>query len=279
MTIEQSYNLFGYRFRFRTNQPRAAQLFADLYSGRADWAGGASGNVYELWRRTGADREVQLTIRVPGIHVQVKPSFGDCLAGVEAAIAADLSRSRNGLHVIHGAVVYGPGGDILLSGRSGAGKTTLSLALAARGLRVGGDDIAVLDPSSNLLEPVPRCFHLDEQSVALLDRMGLALPEEAVREQFVTPQLLGVARPRPACIRFAFLLESERAATPTLVPQTQAELASALLKQTGRGHFTDIEGVRAIARLTGRCRGYRAWSADLGATADAVLRIARGGAL
>jgi hypothetical protein len=253
-------------------------LFADLYSGRADSTGGASGNVYELWRRAGADGEAQLTIQVPGVHVQIKPSFGDCLAGVEAAIATDLSRSSNGLHVIHGAVVYGPGGDILLSGCSGAGKTTLSLALAARGLRVGGDDIAVLDPSSNLLEPVPRCFHLDERSVALLDRMGLALPEEAVREQFVTPQLLGVVRPPPACIRFAFLLESERATAPKLVPQTQAQMASALLKQTGRGHFTDIEGVRAMARLAGRCRCYRAWSGDLGATADAVLRIVRGGA-
>ena len=273
MKIEQTYNLFGHRFTFRTNQARAAQLFADLYAGRTDTGGDSPGSVYELLRRAGANGEVQWTIEVPGMYVQIKPSLGDCLAGVEAAIANDLCHSSAGLHVIHGALVYAPEGDLLITGRSGAGKTTLSLALAARGLRVGGDDITVLDPATGLVEPVPRCFHLDEQSVALLAGMGLSLPEDALRDQFVTPGLLGVFQPPPARVRFAFFLEAERVAAPRLVSETQAEMVSALLKQTGRGRFTDLEGIHAMAGLIGRCRCYRVWAGELGATAEAVLRV------
>jgi hypothetical protein len=279
MKIEQTYNLYGYRFAFRTDQPRAAEWLSDLYSGRTETATGPSDKIYELLHRVGARGDRQWTIQLPGLDLQVKPSFGDCLARVEAAIATDLCRQINGLHVIHGAVVYAPEGDILISGYSGAGKTTLSLALAARGLRLGGDDIAVLDPASNLVEPVPRCFHIDEQSVALLAAVGLSLPQEALQNQFVTPRHLGVVQPPPALIRFVFLLEAERISVPKLVPQTQAEMTSALLEQTGRGRFSHIEGVNAMVQMVGRCRCHRVWSGELGATVDAVLGVVKGSLL
>jgi hypothetical protein len=60
--------------------------------------------------------------------------------------------------VIHAAVVARNGEAVILVGASGAGKTTLALALVDRGWSLVSDDLAVLDPTSgsilSLLKPV-----------------------------------------------------------------------------------------------------------------------------
>jgi hypothetical protein len=135
----------------------------------------------------------------------------------------------------------------------------------------------VLDPVSGMLLPHVRCFHIDQRSSELLAGVGLDLPADGLRDQFVIPADLGVPQPHPARLRFIFLLESERRQTPCIVPETQAQAVSVVLMQTGRGRFSDIEGVRAIARLTGAARCFRLWSGELRETASAILAIVRGG--
>ncbi|MBN8732624.1 MAG: hypothetical protein J0L64_18925 [Acidobacteria bacterium] len=273
MTNEHRYSLFGYRFSFRTNVARAAELVAELYAGSEDTSAGSPENHYSLLRQREQDGASCWRIEVPGTPPSDKRSLGDALSAVEASITADLARHPHGLHVVHGGVIYGPRGDLLLSGNSGAGKTTLSLALAARGLCVGGDDMAVLDPASGSLRPHPRCFHIDEHSARLLAGLGLRLPEDLMDDQFVTPRRLGLTAPRPARLRFVFFLEPERLPAPRILSQSQAQAASQLLLQTGRGQFADGEGVRAIAALTAGARCFQLWSGELAATADAVLRL------
>lgn len=270
MIIERRFTLFGYRILFRTNVARAAELLSALYVGREDDSFADPAGVYELWHR---DQAPEWTIDVPGPGLHSKASFGESISSLEAAITADLTRYPHGLHVVHGGVVYGPTGDLLLSGNSGAGKTTLSLGLVTRGLRVGGDDMSVYDPGADLYIPHPRCFHIDERSAELLAGIGLVLPVEGMRDDFLTPGDLGLAIPPPARVRFVFLLEPERLAAPRVEPETQAQAASRLLLQTGRGAFTDMEGVRAIARLTGGARCYRVWSGELGATVEAITKV------
>jgi len=273
MILEQRYSLFGYRFSFHTNVPRAAELFSRLYAGKTDSSAEATANLYQLLHCPDAAADEQWRIEVPGLAFHGKPTFGDSLYSIEASISRDLTRQDHGLHVVHGAVVYGERGDILLTGNSGAGKTTLSLALAARGLRVGCDDIAVLNPVDGLLQPHVRCFHIDARSAELLAGLGLELPADALRDQFVTPLDLGMSEMPPARPRFIFVLEPERRQAPLIVPETQAQAASALLMQTGRGRFSDLEGVRTIARLTGAASCFRLWSGDLASTAQAVLEL------
>lgn len=274
MTIAQGYKLFGYRILIRTDSARAAELFAALYAGREDNSSEAAAGIYELWRPSGGEETGEWMIRVPGPPPHGKPSFGEAIAAVEATISSDVARHPHGLHVVHGGVVYGPEGDLLLSGNSGAGKTTLSLALATRGLRVGGDDMSMLDPVSGVCVPHPRCFHIDERSAGMLAELGLGLPADGLRDQFVTPGDLGLPSPPAARIRFVFLLEPERLAAPRIVPETQAQAASRLLLQTGRGHFRDMDGVRAMSRFVGEAQCYRLWSGALGETVREVAHIA-----
>lgn len=270
MIIERRFSLFGYRILFRTNVARAGELLSALYVGREDETYEDPAGVYELWH---SERAPEWTIDVPGPGLHAKRTFGEAISSLEAAITADLTRYPHGMHVVHGGVVYGPTGDLLLSGNSGAGKTTLGLGLATRGFRVGGDDMSVYDPAADLYVPHPRCFHIDARSAELLAGIGLELPAEGMRDEFVTPGDLGLAKPPPARVRFVFLLEPERLAAPRIEPETQAQAASRLLMQTGRGAFTDMDGVRAIARLTGGAKCYRVWSGELGATVTALTNV------
>jgi len=272
MIVEQHFNLFGYRATFRTNHPRAAELLAELYTGASDGPANGSANLYELYHRPESSPDSQWTLSVPGRPFHTESTFGDSMQEIEACIAGDFGRCDHGLQTVHGALVYAPQGGILLTGFSGAGKTTLSLALAARGLRVGGDDLALLDKSTALLRPYPRCFHLDDRSLELLEATGLRLPADALRHQFVTPRDLGVTETPPVGVRFIFILEPQRLASPRIAPETQAQGVSFLLLQAGRVGSSDRDGVRLLARLAGSARCFRLWSGDLGATADALLR-------
>ena len=271
MIRERRFLLLGYRFRFRTNSARAEALLSALY--QDDPSSAPTGEAYELHEHTG-DNGVEWRIAVRRTF-HAYASFGSAMNALEASIADALVRHDTGLHVIHAATVYGPGGDLLLTGESGAGKTTLSLALTARGLRVGGDDTATLDPVTNTVLPVPRCFHIDTRSVALLAEAGVTLPADALGDGFVTPAHLGVVRPSPARIRFVFVLERERLAAPRIVPDTHARTIATLLMQTGRGHFSDRQAVDALRHMTSECKCFRLWSASLTTTTDEVAQLVR----
>ena len=271
----QAYNVFGHRFVFRCEDVNAARRVDTFYGAFRDEAA-ASEAAYQLLRSDAGVEGEGWSAHLPDGEVKTAPLLQDALYSVEVGICAEVMANTGSRHGIHGAVVYGTNGDLLISGVSGAGKTTLSLALAARGLRVAGDDAALLDSETYLIDALPRPFHLDDTSVQLLEEMDLKLPEEGWKYRFVTPADLGVVNPPPARIRFVFLLEPERGDQPLVTPQTQAEMTAALLMETGRGDFTDVEGVRALSGLIGQAESYRVRSGQLAATADAIVRIVSG---
>ena len=54
-------------------------------------------------------------------------------------------------------------------------------------------------------------------------------------------------------------------------------MTAALLMETGRGDFTDVEGVHALSALIGQSGCYRVRSGSLADTADAIVRLVGGG--
>jgi hypothetical protein len=88
---------------------------------------------------------------------------------------------------VHAASVSVNGCGALIVGRAGGGKTTLSLALAARGHGLLGDDMAAVRTQSRELLPFRRTVHI---------RSGLrdALVEEAIRRGTVAETSRGGAR-------------------------------------------------------------------------------------
>lgn len=70
---------------------------------------------------------------------------------VKAIITEAISRSlSDGWFLLHAALLRRGHRGLLISGAPGAGKTTLALALAARGLGYGSDDIVTVSPAGHL---------------------------------------------------------------------------------------------------------------------------------
>jgi hypothetical protein len=73
---------------------------------------------------------------------------------------------------LHGGAVANEHGAILLLAPSGHGKTTLTLALMARGFTPFTDDIILLDPHTLAVQPFPRCFHVDAGTTQVIQQLS-----------------------------------------------------------------------------------------------------------
>ncbi|MGA7955289.1 MAG: hypothetical protein WCA07_17395 [Gloeobacterales cyanobacterium] len=73
---------------------------------------------------------------------------------------------------LHGGAVANEDGAILLLAPSGQGKTTLTLALMARGFTPFTDDIILLDRHTLAVRPFPRCFHVDANTTQVIQQLS-----------------------------------------------------------------------------------------------------------
>lgn len=178
----------------------------------------------------------------------------------------------HGLFQLHGAALRAPGGDLLVAGGSGAGKSTTTLALAAAGLAVTGDDTVLLarrDARPALLA-LPRAFHVGEAAArafpALTPFLGPRFGETGKR--FLDADgALGRAHLRAAGPPRAILFPRVVAAAETtrLEPVAAADAlgrlieASALLVVDGAARVPE-----QLALLAELSDGARAYSVSLG---------------
>lgn len=70
--------------------------------------------------------------------------------------------------IIHAAVVERGGQALILPAPPGSGKSTLCAALVQRGWRLLSDELAMIDPVSGLLEPLPRPVSLKNASIDII---------------------------------------------------------------------------------------------------------------
>jgi hypothetical protein len=73
--------------------------------------------------------------------------------------------------LLHAASVERDGRALILTGLSGSGKSTLAALLGERGWRLMGDEFALLDLQSGLLQPFPRAVSLKNESVPEVEQM------------------------------------------------------------------------------------------------------------
>lgn len=124
------------------------------------------------------------------------------------SVMAAVMRQR-GLLVLHATVAFTPAGAVVLSGQSGAGKSTTLAALMQRGCAMIADDIAVIcfgaTGSVDVLPGVAQ-MHLWEDAAGRLglDIAGLK-PHPLRRRKAAVTAPIGVAGPLP--LRAIYLLE------------------------------------------------------------------------
>jgi hypothetical protein len=266
---EELFEVYGFLFRFCTNRPDARRSIARLYE-RFRCASRGETGVEALLEGD----------RIDGFRWRVGESAGTtsdlpgALWSLEAALCQAIIRSQRRCMAVHASAICAGNSATLLVGRSGAGKTTLSLALARRGLAVATDDVALVEPETLNVFPIPRCFHLDDQSVTLLEADGLRFPQSWKRFSFMVPSDLGVRAIGPCRAQLLVFVSAPPAEQPLITPISQAEMVARLLSETGQGPLEDPEIVRGLCRLAGGVSCHSLIPGPLAETADALAYLA-----
>lgn len=77
--------------------------------------------------------------------------------------------------ILHAAVLERHGRALLMPAPSGSGKSTLCAALALSGWRLLSDELALIDPATGALVPVPRPVSLKNESIDVISRFAPGL--------------------------------------------------------------------------------------------------------
>jgi hypothetical protein len=265
-SFSDSFELYGLPFRLTSAQPDVLPLFRRLYHGFSSPAQQANveaafdacdeGFCWRVGERNGSAK-----------------TFDAGMWALEAVLCESIIEAQRRRVPVHGGAVYSRNSAAVVFGKSGAGKTTLSVAMAKRGVQVASDDVTLIEPSTLNLNPLPRCFHLDARGVALLQADGYPVAESWSRFRFLTPFDLN-ANPIPQRgADFLIFLSPERAKTPALVPMTQAEMAAHLFAETGQGPIPFSETIPVLTRMAGAALCYRLIPGPLTETADLLAGL------
>jgi len=153
------FDILGCRVGIVTRSHLVQRLVRRLYREFTDTSAGSPDTLVQV-NTISHDGKRLWTVAAERDSVSSHPDLGTALNQLEYEICRRVIDRRRDLILLHGALVSRDGAALFISGESGAGKTTLSLALSGRGFHVETDDVALLESSSATFHPIPRCFHL-----------------------------------------------------------------------------------------------------------------------
>lgn len=156
-----------------TNVPRLRREYAALYEPFVvEQATGDAIHLEVIARRGRRRLHHEYTIQVQNRHRFLPQRYSEVLPYVEWALNWELPRRRPDALWLHAASLECDAGAIILPGESGRGKSTLALALVARGWRYLCDEFAVVDARTAALRAFPRAICVKESGYLLADRLG-----------------------------------------------------------------------------------------------------------
>ena len=263
-----SFCVYDFPFRVRTNVPDVECLVAGLY--RNFLAPALKGPAAEAIIECDFDYQFSWRLCEKAGTTSTLPS---ALWNLEAALCETIMLSQRRSIAIHTATIQVANSVAMLAGCSHAGKTTLSLALARRGFQVAGDDVALVEPETLNVLPIPRCFHVDDRGAELLEADGLRLPAAWTRFRFIVPNDFVAPAQPPARAQWVIFMRGPRAEHPHIEPVSQAEMSAQLLSETGKGPLSDSETIAVICGLAAGASCFALTPGPLGETADAVADL------
>lgn len=197
-----------------------------------------------------------------GGHAAADPvaDRGEGLGQVELMLAEALVTDIPGHRVLHAGGANLDGRAVLLSGHGGSGKSTLSAALALRGLPVFGDDVVLVNLDSGLVSPIRRRLKvMEEPRKALgIQRQGTPLDELWPEAVYLHPSDLGSrwAEPSPVGLVAFPTWSGDPAGEASLTPIPGAASMQRLLFQLLLINRHGAEEVDLIATLLEEARTF-----------------------
>jgi hypothetical protein len=172
-----------------------------------------------------------------------------------------LERGRYEL-ALHAATIFPDERALLICGRPGAGKTTLSVALEHAGWALAGDDLALLDASGSVAGvPFPIAVKAGAWKLLAQYRPDLASARVARRPdrkrvRYLAPQARISASPRR--VGWVVHLRRRPGDRVTLAPMGAIEALECLLEEAaGRDQKLSPAGFEALASLVNGAASYR----------------------
>jgi len=264
------------RIQFPDLEPAEVQGLIDRGTdGRFEYLHARDGNVF-LYRDRLLDLTPALVQHPEGCDVMEPRLLGSYLELL--LLNAALERAP-GLAAAHAGVVAHAGHAALVCGESGAGKTTLTLALLRQGCAYLSDEVALVDRDTGMVAAYPRSLGIRSGGLALLGHMPLgsgafqATSLTGDRKWYADP---AAAAPAGVCHRaglrhlwFLTGFGSEPRITESDPWQAAQRFARALRHVRERGMhrmWTAVEMVR-------RCRARDVVAGPPEATAHALMQL------
>jgi hypothetical protein len=185
------------------------------------------------------------------------PTYTDALLDLfDRLVHALLARLlAQGIYVVHAGAAVFDGRALVLAGRSGQGKTTLTLGLVRRGLGLLSDEFAVVEPAGRWLLPYHRSLHVRPGTPELIPELRFLYqrPRHELgggSEWALTPDDLENALPgclaAAAPLRYVLLLDgAPRADKPPAITPIPAALAALELLRGAWAASVDFNGTLA----------------------------------
>lgn len=173
---------------------------------------------------------------------------------------------------IHAAALTRGPSTLVLLGKSGEGKTTLTLGLMSRGWLPLADDLVLVDPATLAIQAFPRCFHLDDATRAMFaDQVSLEWPGKL--EGYARPTEWAAGGKAATTIVLANRCPTCMAAR---FPLMQAEGAGALLAEAAAVRVSASEVAATAARMAAQATCFRLKNGPLEGSLNLIERACEG---
>jgi hypothetical protein len=172
------------------------------------------------------------------------------------------------LVAFHAAALTRDSATVLIVGKSGAGKTTLTLGMMRRGWLPLADDLVLVDPEALAVKPFPRCFHLDNSTRDLIAE-SVSLEWPGILSGYARPSQFAHEASPPTAIFVA-----QRCATcmAARMPLMQAEGAGALLAEAANTQLSASTVARTAARIAADAACYHLKNGPLDSSLNLIER-------
>lgn len=243
-------DLLGTRFEIAAPEPRWRAFLDELWSELALSARAPAAEAVVPIRVDDRDEAAWLELPdTPPLRFDDPWALADALRYwlVERAV----ERARE-VVPLHAATVVAPNGaGVLLAGGSGAGKTTLALALVAHGWSLGSDDLAPVDVVTGMIRPFPKPMSVRGGPAALPPRRRW--PDYGTGPALVPVGALPHQNaPFPAAALLFIRYDPD--ADPALEPMGSGEALAACVEYV---RSTDRVTIATLGRLLRRARAAR----------------------
>ncbi|UCF06324.1 MAG: hypothetical protein JSV33_04655 [bacterium] len=163
-----AYRFLDLKVLVHSDDERLLDIFRQMYRhflSTQRWGWNESHSYYILSRRSDGGVPLLLWDADRAYGLPRGKGLSDC---ADIVIFANILSKITTHFMIHGAALAAGSGAVVLAGLSGAGKTTLALELARRGLGFFSDEIAAISRTTHDVYPFPRAIGTRERTMELL---------------------------------------------------------------------------------------------------------------